>query len=240
DGILLVDCAYKETSAQLKDTLRKISPLPVLYLINTHYHHAGANEVFADSLIVAHQNVRARMQKNTLMYGVMPIGPWVEPALPDQTFQDEMTIYFNDETIRLMHFQNVHTDGDLVVFFERANVIATGDFFVPFLGPCDHQNGCNWSDYIEGAKRLVELAKPDSKVIPGHGPLSNYQDLKEFSTMLSEVTAFVQKKIEAGMKLEQIQAEGLPQPWQKWSERGIEADFFITNVHQGLTGNSKK
>jgi cyclase len=240
DGILLVDCAYQETAAQLKDTLRKISPLPVKYLINTHYHHAGANGAFTDSIIVAHENVRERMQKKTLMYGSMAAGPWDKDALPDQTFENEMTIYFNDEIIRLVYFPNVHTDGDTVVFFENSGVIATGDFFVPLLGPCDHANGCKWDAYVQGAKRLVQLANSNSKLAPGHGPLSSYQDLQEFSTMLSEVTDFVKKKINAGMKLDEIQASGLPQRWQKWTERGIQSDFFITNLYEGLTGSSKK
>jgi glyoxylase-like metal-dependent hydrolase (beta-lactamase superfamily II) len=237
DGILLVDCAYQETEKQLKNTLREISPLPVKYLINTHYHHAGANAAFSDSIIVAHENVRTRMQKKTMMYGAMPAGPWDELALPKQTFKDEMTIHFNGETIRLMHFSNVHTDGDTVVFFENSKVIATGDFYVPMLGPCDHANGCEWKAYVQGAKRLSTLAKSDSKLAPGHGPLSSHSDLLEFSKMLSEVTDFVQSKFNAGVKLDEIKAEGLPQPWQKWSERGIESDFFISNLYDGLTGS---
>ncbi|MCI0611970.1 MBL fold metallo-hydrolase [bacterium] len=238
DGILLVDSGYLETASLLKKTLSRMSKLPVKYLINTHYHHAGANEAFADSLIVAHKNVRSRMQKKTLMYGTIPIGPWNDAGLPKQTFETETTIYFNGETIRLLHFPNVHTDGDTVVFFEKAEVIATGDFFVPLLGPCDHANGCNWNDYVHGAKRLLELSKPNSLIAPGHGPLSTYKDLKEFSSMLSDATAFVQKQIEEGKDVNRIKASGLPQQWQKWSERGISSDFFISNVYSGLTGGT--
>jgi glyoxylase-like metal-dependent hydrolase (beta-lactamase superfamily II) len=116
-------------------------------------------------------------------------------------------------------------------------VVATGDFFVPMLGVCDLPNGCDWRRFVAGVRRLLEVVPKNAKLAPGHGPLSSYADLKDFAEMLSEVTDFVQKQIKAGKKLEEIKAQGLPARWRSWAERGISADFFLTNVYDGLAAS---
>lgn len=240
DGILLVDTAYSDTETELRRVLGTLRAGPVKFIINSHYHHAGGNDAFArEATIIAHHNVRERMQRETSMYGAMKIGPWKRPALPRVTFNDTLQLYFNGEEIQVLHFPNVHTDGDAIVLFKGSKVVATGDFFVPLLGVCDLANGCNWTKYLEGVRRLLELIPKDAKLAPGHGPLSTYDDLKEFASMLEDVTNSVRAQISAGKTLDAIKAEGLPARWRAWGERGIAADFFLTNVYEGLTTPAK-
>lgn len=235
EGVLLIDNGYMDTEKPLREALGRLSPRPVRYVINTHFHHAGANAAFArEATIIAHKNVRERMRREVKMYGQIPIGPWEDFALPKITFEREMTLYFNGERIRLVHFPNVHTDGDAIVLFENSNTVATGDFFVPLLGVCDLANGCDWSAYVAGIERLLQIIPKDAKIIPGHGRLSSYRDLQEFSEMLGEVTGSVRKQIGEGRTLEEIKAGGLPERWQSWEKRGIPGDFFLTNVYEGV------
>lgn len=241
DGILLVDNGFPETEKALREILRPLSPEPVKFIINTHFHHAGANAAFArEATIIAHHSLRNRMKMPLKMYGQIPIGPWEEFALPKVTFNNEMTINFNDEEIRIVHFPNVHTDGDVVVFFTKSNVVATGDFFVPLLAICDLANGCRWSAFLDGLKTLLKIIPKDAKIIPGHYKLSTYQDLKNVSQMLEEVTELVRKQIKAGRTLEQIKAKGIPERWRSWETRGINADFFLTNVYDGIKSEKER
>ncbi len=234
DGVLLVDNGFMNTEKSLRQTLRSISSAPVKFIINTHYHHAGANPAFAkEATIIAHKNVRNRLKIPVKMYGLIPLAASEEFALPKITFDDELTIHFNGEEIRIVHFPNVHTDGDSVVFFKKANVVATGDFFVPLLGVCDLPNGCKWSAYVAGIKQLLQVIPKDAKIIPGHHKISTYKDLQNVSEMLEEVTELVRKQIKEGRTLEQIKANGLPERWRPWAEGGINSDFFLTNVYEG-------
>lgn len=235
DGILLVDNGYPETAKALRKVLRGLGPGPVRIIVNTHFHHAQANAAFAgEAVIVAQRRARERMTRRVEMYGVMPVGPWAESALPQIVFDDEMTIHFNGEEIRLVHFPDGHTDGDTVVFFKKANVVATGDLFVPLLGVCDLANGCRWPAYLAGIRRLLEMVPKDAKIVPGHHRLSTYRDLEELDRMLREVTELVRRQIAEGRTLEEIKTRGLPARWREWEERGIDAAFFLTNVHEGL------
>lgn len=236
DGLLMVDDAFMETLNSVRPLVNDLGG-SVKILINTHFHHAGANESFAPgAMVIAHRNVRKRMQLETRMYGQFPIGPWPEPALPDITFDSTLTLHFNGEEIRIVHLPNAHTDGDAVVFFTGSNVVATGDVFVPSLGVCDHQNGGIWGAYLHSIDLLLKRIPKDAAIVPGHGPVSSYEDLEEAREMLHDVTDMVREKINEGRTRENIVSEGLPAQWESWSERGLPANFFLTNVYRGLTG----
>ena len=236
DGLLMVDNGYPETVDNVRSLLNELGDAPPMLIINTHFHHGGANDAFGqETTIIAHHTVRARMQREVLMYGQMPIGPWTSAGLPDLTFDSTLTVHFNNDTLRLLHFPEAHTDGDVVVFFEKANVVVTGDLFVPSLGVCDLANGCRWDAFLEGMRRLLELVPRDAVIVPGHGPLSTYEDLEAAYAMLTDVTAYVQRQIDAGKSVDAVIATGLPERWQGWEERGLSAEFFLTNVYEGLS-----
>jgi glyoxylase-like metal-dependent hydrolase (beta-lactamase superfamily II) len=235
DGTLLIDAAYAETADSLLVSIQRVGGARPRILVNTHFHHAGGNEALGgDALIIGHRNARQRMQQASRMYGMIPIGPWPDSALPKVVVDSALRLYFNGEEIRLIHFPGGHTDGDLVVFFTGSGVVATGDLYVPLLGPCDLANGCRWNDYVAAILRLVTLVPRDAVIFPGHGPASTPAELSEFATILKEVTAMVSRSIEEGRTREQVIAEGLPRRYACWARRGIPADFFLGNAYDGL------
>jgi cyclase len=235
DGTFLVDAAYPETADSLRSAIKRAGGTNPRIIINTHFHHASGNtEVGPGALIFGHSNTRRRMQRATRMYGMMPIGPFPESALPRVAVDSGLVLHFNGEEIRLIHFPGAHTDGDLVVFFTSSRVVATGDLYVPLLGPCDLANGCRWNDYVAGIRRLVTLVPADAVIFPGHGPASTLGELQVFATLLEEVTARVRRSIERGRTREEIIAEGLPRRYASWARRGIPAEFFLGNAYDGL------
>ncbi len=202
-----MDAAYADTADSLLAALTRAGGAGPRLLVNTHYHHAGGNAAVGQgSVIIGHRNGEARMQEATRMYGMMPIGPWTEQALPAVVVDSGLTLHFNGEEIRLLHFPRAHTDGDLVVFFTNSRVVATGDLYVPLLGPCDWANGCEWDDYAAGIRRLVALVPSDAVILPGHGPASTAAELREFAGLLEDVTTVVRRAIAAGRTREQVVA----------------------------------
>jgi glyoxylase-like metal-dependent hydrolase (beta-lactamase superfamily II) len=237
DGTLLVDAAYGDTADSLLAALVRAGGAGPRLLVNTHYHHAGGNAaVGRGSVIIGHRNARRRMREATRMYDMMPIGPWPEAALPTVAVDSGLTLHFNGEEIHLLHFPRAHTDGDLVVFFTGSRVVATGDLYVPLLGPCDWANGCAWNDYVAGIRRLVSLVPKDAVILPGHGPASSAAELREFAGLLEEVTSGVRRGIAAGRTREQVVAGGLDSGYSGWAGRGIPADFFLGNAYDALHG----
>ncbi len=235
EGTLLIDAAYPETAASLLSSIKRAGGASPRIIINTHYHHAGGNTALGrGALIFGHSNARRRMQRATRMYGMMPIGPWPESALPKVAVDSGLVLHFNGEEIRLIHFPGAHTDGDLVVFFTDSRVVATGDLYVPLLGPCDLANGCRWNDYVAGIRRLVTLVPDGAVIFPGHGPASTLGELKVFANLLEDVTARVRRSIESGRTREQVIAEGLPRRYASWARRGIPAEVFLGNAYDGL------
>lgn len=235
EGTLLIDAAYPETADSLLSSIKRAGGASPRIIINTHYHHAGGNATLGrEALIFGHSNTRRRMQRATRMYDMMPIGPWPESALPKVAVDSGLVLHFNGEEIRLIHFPGAHTDGDLVVFFTGSRVVATGDLYVPLLGPCDLANGCRWNDYVAGIRRLVTLVPAGAVIFPGHGPASTLGELRVFATLLEDVTARVRRSIEIGRSREQVIAEGLPRRYASWARRGIPVEFFLGNAYDGL------
>lgn len=235
DGTLLVDAVYEETADSLLAAIARAGGGNPRLLINTHYHHAGGNAALGrGAVIVGHRLVHRRMQSATRMYDMMAIGPWADSALPAVLVDSSLTIHFNGEEIRLLHFPNAHTDGDLVVFFSKSRVVATGDLYVPLLGPCDWANGCEWEGYLAGIRRLVALVPPDAVILPGHGPASTAAELREFAALLEDVTGRVRQDIAQGRTRDEVIAAGLPVRYAAWQDRGIPPDFFLGNAYDAL------
>jgi len=236
DGVLLVDNGFMETLNTVRPLIEDFGER-VNIQVNTHFHHAGANDVFGtEAAVIAHRNTLKRMKQTSNMYGRFPIGPWPESALPNIIVDDSLTLKFNGEKIKLIYFPNAHTDGDLAVFFTESNVVATGDIFVPSLGVCDYENGGRWESYLEAMEKLVEVIPDNARIIPGHGPVSSIEDLKQIHNMLTDVNLWMRDRVKRGLSLEEIQKEGLPQQWKPLAEKGIPENFFLENVYRGVTG----
>lgn len=244
DGIVIVDDQFAPLADKIRAALKGITDKPVRFVINTHHHfdHTGGNAAFqGTATVIAHDNVRKRMEAGGPVGngGSVKIDTPTQPkqALPILTFDHSMTVHLNGEDIRALHFESGHTDGDAIVFFSKSNVVHMGDDFVTYGFPfVDILGGGSVEGIIAACEHVIQELPADVKVIPGHGPVSNLDDMRRFVTMLKETRAVVQKQIKAGKTLEQMKQAKVLEPWQKYSGEFITTDAFIETLYNDLTG----
>jgi cyclase len=214
DGMIMVDSQFAPLSDKIKAAIRAISPLPVRYLVNTHFHgdHTGGNESFARDgvAVVAHDNIRVRLAAGTAnaLTGVKA-APRPAEALPRQTyFGGSLDLEVGGRTARLTHVANAHTDGDTWVYFADANVLATGDTMNNFkrYQNIDFANGGDVRGMIRATETYLKTANDDTKVVVGHGPLARKADIAEFRDMLVTSRERIQKLFDEGKSEEEVLA----------------------------------
>jgi len=248
DGIVIVDDQFAPLAEKIQAALKdlKITDKPVRFVINTHYHgdHTGGNEPFANtgSTVIAQDNVRKRLETGgTAGNGgslKMEMKAAPKAALPVITFEHDVTVHLNGEDIRALHFPAGHTDGDAVIFFPKNNVVHMGDDFVRYGFPfIDVASGGSVQGMIDAMEKASAMLPANVKVIPGHGALSNLDDVREFVKMLKETSAAVQKALDEHKTLEQMKQEKILDPWKKWSGGFIDSDKFIETLYNSLTGS---
>ena len=240
DGILIVDDQFAPLADKIKASLQTLGQGKLRFILNTHWHgdHTGGNAAFGpEATIVAHDNVRKRMsteQRLEFFKQTTPASP--KEALPVITFDQSLTVHFNGEEIRAIHFPNGHTDGDSVIFFTTSNVVHLGDDFFsgsfPFV---DLDSGGSVEGLTKNVGELITKIPAGAKLIPGHGPLSTVDDLKAYHRMLVETTAIVRQKIDAKKSLDQIKKEGLPAEWNTWGAGFIKTDAWLELIYRSLT-----
>ncbi|HEX3146315.1 MAG TPA: MBL fold metallo-hydrolase [Pyrinomonadaceae bacterium] len=249
DGIVIVDDQFAPLAEKIQAALKGITNKPVRFIINTHYHgdHTGGNEPFsnAGSTVIAQANVRKRLESGgTAGNGgsvKMENKPASKAALPIITFENDVTVHLNGEDIRALHFPAGHTDGDAVIFFPKNNVVHMGDDFVRYGFPfIDVASGGSVQGMIAAMEKAITMLPADVKVIPGHGALSNLDDVRAFVKMLKETSAVVQKAIDRHQTLEQMKQAKILAPWEKFSGSFINTDAFIETLYNSLTGQNGK
>jgi cyclase len=247
DGIAIVDDQFAPLADKIQTALKdlKITDKPVRFVINTHYHgdHAGGNEPFANSgsTIIAQDNVRKRLQVDGAAGngGSISIPYKASPkiALPMITFEHDVTVHLNGEDIRALHFPAGHTDGDSIIFFPKNNVVHMGDDFVRYGFPfIDANSGGTVQGMISAMEKATAQLPADVKVIPGHGALSNLDDVRAYTKMLKETSAVVEKALKDHRTLDQMKQEKILAPWDKYSGDFVKTDGFIETLYNSFTG----
>jgi glyoxylase-like metal-dependent hydrolase (beta-lactamase superfamily II) len=246
DGIVIVDDQFAPLAGKIREALKSIGATdkPVRFVINTHYHgdHTGGNLPFSEtSTIIAQDNVRKRLEAGGASGNGgsvhMENQPAPKGALPIITFGEDVTVHLNGEDIRALHFPAGHTDGDAVIFFPKANVVHMGDDFVRYGFPfIDIDSGGSVQGMIAGCEKAIAQLPADVKVIPGHGAISNLDDVRDFIKMLKETSGAVQKALDQHKTLQQMKEEKILAPWQKYAGGFINADAFIETLYNSLTG----
>ncbi len=242
DGIVIVDDQFAPLADKIQAALRGITDKPVRFVINTHWHadHVGGNAYFQkQGPIIAQENVRERMAKGGHAAG-RDFPPSPKEALPIITFNDRATVHLNGEDIRAIHFPQGHTDGDSVIFFPQSNVVHMGDDFVTYGFPfIDLESGGGVRGMIVAVEKVIATVPPDTKVIPGHGSLSTVADLKPYVAMLKDCMARVQKGIDQGKTVDQLQKENVLAGYESLGAPGkfITTDKFIETLYNDLKGN---
>ncbi len=237
DGVYLIDDQYAPLSEKIMAAVKVISDKPVKYVINTHWHgdHTGGNENFgkAGATIIAHEAVRARMEKGgELAIFKMVVPPAATGALPVITFSDKVALHLNGEAASITHMQPGHTDGDTIIHWPAANVVHTGDTFVngrfPFI---DVGSGGTLKGIINTAETVLALCDDKTKIIPGHGPLAAKADLARFHAMLVTARERATAAKAAGKTAEQwVASKPLAEYDAEWGQSFIKTDMFAQIV----------
>ena len=232
DGVLVVDAGLANMSDKVLAAIKTISPLPIRYLVNTHYHpdHVGGNPAIRQAgatiaggnvagdlgakagegaQVIAHENTLNRVSAPTGKQAALAPNGW-----PTSTyFDDEKKLYFNGEGIEIIHPHAAHTDGDSIVFFRKSDVIATGDIFTTVMYPViDLPGGGTINGTIAALDKIVAMIIPmygqdgGTLVVPGHGRVCDLGDVLNFREMTIIIRDRIQDLVKKGMTLEQVKA----------------------------------
>lgn len=238
EGILIVDDDYKAVSEKLAAALKDLGSASPKFVFNTHWHgdHTEGNEFFGkQSMIVAHANVRKRLLDPPVIFG-QKTAPYAPFALPMITYTASMSIQFNGEEVKAVHYPNGHTDGDTVVFFMGSNVVHLGDdFFVGRFPFVDLDSGGSVQGLINNVGSLLSTIPADAKLIPGHGPVATISDLKAYHTMLIESSKIVTDGMKAGKSLDDMKKAGLPEKFKEAGSGFIKTDQWIETIFKSYS-----
>lgn len=241
DGKLMGDTFVQPAWPHLKDALDAIGKAPVKTAIDTHWHfdHSDNNASLraAGATLIAHANTKKRMSEtHTLAVLNLTFAPSPAAALPQQTFQQSHKITMNGETASLVHVPPAHTDSDIYIYFEKGNVLQTGDVFFNGIYPyIDTGTGGSVSGMIAGATKLLAVADNNTKIVPGHGALGNKGDLMKYRDMLTTVRGRLQKLKSAGKTVEEaVAAKPLNDLDPVWGKGLFNSDTFIQIAYPAL------
>lgn len=239
DGPLLIDAELVELNPKLRGAVALLTDKPVRFVVNTHFHfdHAGGNAPLGrgGAVILAHDNVR----KHLLTRQVIDVGvkietePTAREGLPVVTFADGVTLHANDETVTVTHVANAHTDSDAFAFFEKANVLHTGDLFMSLGYPfVDGPNGGSSAGLVAALAKALARCNDQTKVIPGHGALSTRADLQAYHDMLVTVRQRVQALAKKGRTQEQVAAAAVTQEFDaRWGKGFVSPQLFVQRIY---------
>ena len=246
DGVFMIDDQFAPLSAKIKAAISKISKKPLKFVINTHWHfdHTGGNENFGKdgAIIVSHNNVRKRMSKEGFIKAfnkTIPAAPKV--ALPIITFNDEINFYFNNEEIEVLHQKNAHTDGDSIIFFKSSNVVHTGDIyfngFYPFI---DSSSQGSMNGIITSVNYILSRINDETKIIPGHGKLSNKKELISYRDTLIILRDRMQALIKERKSIDEIIAmKPNADLDETWGKGFLNPETFLKILYGVIKDNMK-
>jgi glyoxylase-like metal-dependent hydrolase (beta-lactamase superfamily II) len=246
DGMLIVDDQFASLAPKIQAALKGIADQPVRFVLNTHWHfdHTGGNASFSKATIIAHDNVRRRLESGSPNVAGRAIPPAPREALPVITFDRSLTVHVNGEEIRALHYAKGHTDGDSIIYFTKSNVLHMGDDFVTYGLPfVDVANGGSLMGMIENVEKAVAAAPDDVKIIPGHGPLCSKAEVKTFTDMLRDCVGLVQAALRQKQTLAQLKAENVLKKYDALGQGFVKTPDFIELIYnelQGQAGSTKQ
>ncbi|KAA0697458.1 MBL fold metallo-hydrolase [Neorhizobium sp. P12A] len=241
DGKVLVDAGITATRPRIEKALADLGDQPITHLINTHWHfdhtdgnewlHSEGAEIIAQQNTLTHLSSAQRVQDWDFNFPASP-----PAALPTALMNSERTLKWNGATIILKHYDPAHTDGDISVTFEEADVLHTGDTFwngiYPFI---DYSTGGNIDGMIKAAAANVKATTSKTVVIPGHGPVGNHKQLVAFHDMLAHSRDNVAKLKKQGRSLEEVVAAKPTSRYDAtWGKFVITPRFFTQLIYEGV------
>ena len=264
DGVLLVDTGLAANAEKVVAAVRTVSNKPIRYIVNTHVHpdHVGGNDTIGKlgstiaggnvgagagvgAGIIAHENVLTRMSAPTGQQAPFPQSAW-----PTDTYiTKQKELYFNGESLQIIHQPAAHTDGDSIVYFRKSDVIVAGDLFVTTTYPfIDSARGGNITGIIAALNNMLDIAIPKAMqeggtyIIPGHGRLTDEADLLEYRDMITIIRDRIADGVKRGQTLEQVKAGKPTLDYDaRWGATSgfWTTDQFIEQVYKDLSKAKK-
>jgi len=241
DGKFIVDNFVSPAWSKLKETLDGLGNAPLKYAIDTHWHfdHTDNNAALhaAGATVLAHENTKKRMaEAHDLPVLGLHFDASPASALPQQTFTSSHKLQANGETLSLQHFAPAHTDSDIYVHFEKANVIHMGDTFFNHAYPfIDAGTDGKVKGMIAAANKILAVANNDTKIVPGHGPLGTKADLTSSRDMLVKAVGRIEKLKAEGKSFQEAAAtKPLADLDAAWSKGFITGDLFVQLIYLTL------
>ena len=233
DGVFMVDSQYAPLTDKIVAAIKQISDGRIRFMVNTHVHpdHTGGNENLGKLGVTILSRDQLRMR---LAGGQRPAPPI---ALPTITYNETTTVHMNGEDIRLIPMFNAHTDGDTLVYFPNANVLMTGDFYrsVGYPFP-DRNNGGSVKGLIDALQAVVDLAKPDTKIIPGHGEIVDKTAVAAHRAMAIVIRDRVAAMVKAGKTADEVVAAKPTADYDaKVPQGATTSERFLRAIHAELS-----
>jgi cyclase len=233
DGILLVDTGLPQTAQVLLETIQAMGK-KFKIVINTHAHgdHTGGNDLLGQqALIIAHKNVRKRLESPEYFLNNI-----TRDAMPVILVDDELTLFFNGEEIRVVHLPHSHTDGDVFVHFVKSKIVALGDLVFPDWFPyIAYVDNGSLKGYTGNIKFFIDSFEPGTLFISAHGRDYTKDDLVKYLDMLTRTTELIRAQMDQGKDLKSIQGMDILAPWNAWVGRWINKDAWAQAVYEGLS-----
>ncbi len=263
DGLLLVDTSVSAMSEKVLAAIRTVSDKPIRHIINTSAdeHHTSGNESLSNAgrnisagiggqggreparlegaPVIAHEQVLHRMSGLKGEPARTPFGVW-----PHDTFYtNKKQLYFGGEIVEMLHMPAAHTDGDVIVWFRKSDVVATGDVFSTVTYPrVDRTRGGSIQGVLDALNQILDITFPafnnqgGTLVVPGHGRICNESDVAEYRDMTTIIRDRIQSMIDKKMVLAQIKAAGPTRDYDGvYSTPEWTGEMFIEAIYADLT-----
>ena len=241
DGKLLVDTFTQYAWDNFKKILDGLGKAPLKLAVNSHWHwdHTdnNVNVRAAGATLIAHDNTLKRLKETHDLDVIgLHFDPSPENALPQKTFKESYQMNFSGEHVALGHLAPAHTDSDIYIHFQKANVLHMGDvFFNGIYSYIDKETNGSIGGMIAGTTKMLAMVDNGTKIVPGHGPLGNKTDLKVFRDMLVTARTRVQKLKSSGKSLEEaVAARPLSDLDPVWGKGVLNGDAFVHVVYTTL------
>jgi cyclase len=246
DGLMMIDGGYANRALELQKAVADTDAHRVKLLFNTHWHgdHVGSNELLgkAGVKIMAHQNAKFWLSQKVKMEAFnTTVEPLKPEGIPSQVFTDGGKMTFGKEKIEYKWFPNAHTDNDTYLFFPAANVLHTGDLFFSGTYPViDYSTGGWIGGMATALDKLLKVGDAQTKIIPGHGPLSSKEDMRASRDMLHTVFDRLTTFSKKGASLDDVlKASPVADLESKWGQGFLNGERFLRMAYPSIAKHAQ-
>ena len=240
DGVFMVDAQFAPLTQKIVAAVKQISNAPIKFLVNTHVHgdHTGGNENFGKMgvVLISRDELRDQLVHPVPAASGAPGRPAPAAALPMMTYEGRVTLHMNGEEVQLIAIPRAHTNGDTLIYFPKADVIMCGDFYRSIQYPnIARQNGGSLNGMLDGLGLLIGMAGPNTKIVPGHGPVVSRAEVTKTRDMLLVIRDRVAQMVAQGKTQEEVLAAHPTADYDAIvPNAGTTSERFLTQLYQEL------